>query len=327
MAGFTRTQNFADGDTYTAAHVMNELDNIINNLTPAMLDDESATTTAMRATTDPYPSGTASLATTLQGEIQRLRYAIYQHNSLASMQISGLHRNLVIVNNATHPDHQVDVDADEIILQSASTNTYWYEDPQYRRVASVNLTIDLAASGANGLDTGTEAATTWYFIWVIDNGTTTAGLLSTASTIGSLTFPSGYTYAALVGAIYNGASDFITISQKDNRVVIANTAYGGAGSDTDYTAVDGSAIYPSTARRIMGSLAVTGTTDGSTYYIYVASTSAGLGQVGVGGTVAANSGVIAGSFSLPIVNAPSTGLYYKVTSGSTGTIAVSGWEY
>lgn len=78
MAGFTRTKDYADGDTLTAADWTGELDNIIINLYPAMIDDESASATAMRATADPYPSSVASLATTLQGEIQRLRYILAQ---------------------------------------------------------------------------------------------------------------------------------------------------------------------------------------------------------------------------------------------------------
>lgn len=42
------------------------------------LDDASATATEMRATADPYPTATESLATTLRGELQRLRYVIAQ---------------------------------------------------------------------------------------------------------------------------------------------------------------------------------------------------------------------------------------------------------
>ena len=50
------------------------------------------------------------------------------------------------------------------------------------RATAVNLTVDITVSGVNGLDTGSEAASTWYYIWVIYNGTTVAGLLSTSAT-------------------------------------------------------------------------------------------------------------------------------------------------
>jgi hypothetical protein len=55
-----------------------EFDNILNNLYPEKIDDGSATVAQMQTTTDPYPGAVASLPTSLQGEIQRLRYVIAQ---------------------------------------------------------------------------------------------------------------------------------------------------------------------------------------------------------------------------------------------------------
>ena len=43
-------------------------------------------------------------------------------------------------------------------------------------LSSVNLTVDITASGANGLDTGSEAAI-WYHIYVIYNGTMSVQLI------------------------------------------------------------------------------------------------------------------------------------------------------
>lgn len=55
-----------------------EFDNILTNLTPAGVDDESTNAAAMQTTADPYPAASPSLATSLQGEIQRLRYIVQQ---------------------------------------------------------------------------------------------------------------------------------------------------------------------------------------------------------------------------------------------------------
>lgn len=77
-ATFSRITNWITGQTLTASALNAEFDNILNNLTPGGIDDESSTTTAMRATTDPYPASTESLATSLQGELQRIRYVIAQ---------------------------------------------------------------------------------------------------------------------------------------------------------------------------------------------------------------------------------------------------------
>lgn len=45
---------------------------------PANLDDASLNLAAMQAIVDPYPAGTPSLATSLEGEIQRLRHVLKQ---------------------------------------------------------------------------------------------------------------------------------------------------------------------------------------------------------------------------------------------------------
>ena len=48
----------------------------VTNGTLACTDDISATVAAMQATTDPYPASSESLATTAQGEIERIRYTL-----------------------------------------------------------------------------------------------------------------------------------------------------------------------------------------------------------------------------------------------------------
>jgi len=64
-------------------------------------------------------------------------------------------------------------------------------------IFSADATAALTVSGANGLDTGAEAASTWYYIYVIADstgGNGASGLLSTVNEAasGSITMPSGY---------------------------------------------------------------------------------------------------------------------------------------
>ncbi len=66
-----------------------------------------------------------------------------------------------------------------------------------RILSTVSLTVALDNTGTNGLDNGSLAANTGYFLYVIDNGATTAGLASASAT--DPVMPSGYTYKALVG--------------------------------------------------------------------------------------------------------------------------------
>lgn len=74
-ATFSRLKNWT-AEILTYADLNAEIDNILNNLTPGGADDYSTNTTQMRISTDPGEDGTESLATSLAGEIERIRFAI-----------------------------------------------------------------------------------------------------------------------------------------------------------------------------------------------------------------------------------------------------------
>jgi hypothetical protein len=158
-----------------------------------------------------------------------------------SASIIGGSKNLVITNNSATPNSQVDIDADEIILKNASGIAYL--------ASSVNLTANIAASGANGLDTGAEVGGTWYYLWVIYNGTTVASLISASST--APTMPSGYTYKALLGAIYNDVSgNFIKMRQIDRLAFITRTTITTSIPGTTYSSLSLSAVVPPNAKSV-----------------------------------------------------------------------------
>ena len=119
--------------------------------------------------------------------------------ALAAGAINGSARGLVLENNSLSPNSIVDVAADEVILREAASGFVYLAQ-------NVSVTVNLAGTvGApGGLDTGAEAASTWYYIWLIFNGTTVAALFSASFT--SPVLPAGYTFKALVGAIFNNAS-------------------------------------------------------------------------------------------------------------------------
>jgi hypothetical protein len=79
-------------------------------------------------------------------------------------------------------------------------------------LTNVNVTIDLASGG---LDTGTEAASTFYFVHVFFNGSTVTGRVSASAT--APTYPSGYTFRARVGAVRNDGSSNLWRSVQYNR--------------------------------------------------------------------------------------------------------------
>lgn len=169
----------------------------------------------------------------------------------------GAFRNLQA--SAIGTNANVSVSADEIVTEDAN-NTYL-------TLRSVSLTINTAASGANGLDTGTLAGSTWYSVWVIAKADgTQAGVISTSAT--APTLPAGYTFKARIGwTRTDGTANKYPLSFKQygRRVeyVVASgsnvaagiqMASGVAGSVTAPTWVGvATANYiPSTAARIAG---------------------------------------------------------------------------
>lgn len=160
-------------------------------------------------------------------------------------------RGLVVKNNATNPNYQVDISADEIILQDASGNPM--------RVLNLSATADITVSGAGGLDTGAEATSTWYHLWVIAkaDGTKSAVLSASAT---APTLPSGYAHKAYMGAVYNNSSgNFANFHQTGRRVIIAQTTALQGGTQTTCTSISLAAIIPATAKKISGIATAAGT--------------------------------------------------------------------
>lgn len=75
-ATFSRYFVEAPGNTILADHYNGEFNNILTNFDPDGVDDASVNLAAMQATVDPGELSSESLATSLRGELQRLRYAV-----------------------------------------------------------------------------------------------------------------------------------------------------------------------------------------------------------------------------------------------------------
>lgn len=103
-------------------------------------------------------------------------------------------------------------------------------------------TLNITTSGVNGLDTGSVAASTWYYVWAISDGTNFKGLYSLSAT--SPTLPGGYTYELLVGVVQtDGSANLIQTLQIGKHVQF------GAGvqflSDTTHHNVAETAVITS----------------------------------------------------------------------------------
>lgn len=77
-ANFPRVKVWVSTEDVTYSDLNAEFDNILNNLTAANVDDYSANVSQMQSTTDPGEVGSESLATSVAGEIQRLRFLVME---------------------------------------------------------------------------------------------------------------------------------------------------------------------------------------------------------------------------------------------------------
>jgi len=241
-------------------------------------------------------------------------------SGLTGISITGCgdYKNLVIANNGSNPNYQLNITADAIQMVNSSNALLL--------TTSYSKTVDITVSGANGLDTGSEAISTWYHIWAIGktDGTVNS-LLSVSAT--APTMPSGYTYKLYLGAIYNdSSSNFVVISQQDNKVnTIINSVLSVTTSVTSYASVSVLAAAPVNAKRVFGTLRIANAAGGGNPELYVAVTSTGLGEIQFSPNF-----VIAGEqHYVPFMSSAKNGeIYYKTNNSVIDvTIYLSGWEF
>jgi hypothetical protein len=138
--------------------------------------------------------------------------ALHSHAGAAGgIEPSYYKHNLKIVPGTTTAT-QVTITADELTVTDGSGNVKLLST-----VSEADITI--SASGAAGLDTGSEATSTMYYIWIIHNSSSSAvaGMFSLSAS--APTMPAGYDYKRLVGEVYNNSSgNFVLVRRYDDTV-------------------------------------------------------------------------------------------------------------
>lgn len=233
--------------------------------------------------------------------------------------IRDISRGLVAKNNTTNPSFQLDLDIDEITLHDSNGNPF--------RATGVNLTLDIAQSGNDGLDTGSEASSTWYNYFVTWGSAGVKGLFSTSAT--APTLPSGQTHWALCGAIYNDSGgDFILLAQKDKKVVCESVRPLSAGSATSYASVDLSSAIPVTAIHCSGKLQ--NPSGSGVSGVQVASSVISATPLGEKYFRAADSdggGAYTRTWGFDLTIVETQTMYYLKTDTLNVDIDITGWEY
>jgi hypothetical protein len=157
-------------------------------------------------------------------------------SQIKAAAIKTLFKNVVIFNNSGAPNSKVDVDSCKV---GSDDGTYIFD-------TLTSKTVDMAASGAGGLDTGSEAANTWYYVWLIFNPSNGNAYGMFSASASSPTMPSGYTKKRLVGCVRNNASsNFLQFRQIDRTYMytFTQTAVTG-GTATSWTSVNLSSLVP-----------------------------------------------------------------------------------
>ncbi|MDM7975249.1 MULTISPECIES: hypothetical protein [Thalassospira] len=204
--------------------------------------------------------------------------------------------------------------ADELVLKNSLGSAYL--------ASNVSFTVDITASGVNGLDAGSEASDTWYYIHAIYNGTSTNGLISTSAT--APTLPSGYTYSALIGVIRNDSSGgFFPFLQNDRQISVQpHSVFAGVAGVSSFTSVSLSSHVPPIAKSCDGWFghASINITAG----VRVASDTAGLGAQAL---AAQSSGVVYDGYAIRMtfidLKCPSQTIYWASVNVGTATHAMA----
>jgi hypothetical protein len=176
----------------------------------------------------------------------------------------GAARNLSM--NVTTASATATMTAEEIVVGSALGGLKY-------TLASFNKTINLATTGAGGMDTGTAPVSGWIAIYAIYNPTTgTSALLATNATsvsapevYGGANRPAGYTASALVSVWNtNGSGQFVVAVQLGRCIdypprteITISTATSG------FTQSGTIADIPLNARFVNGSVTFSASTTGN----------------------------------------------------------------
>lgn len=249
--------------------------------------------------------------------------------TVASIAPVGTSRNLKC--SVTTASATATFTADELVLGTALNGQKYH-------ISNLSTSVNLATTGAGGMDTGSAPASGFVALYAIFNpDTSTSALLATnvTSVIASEVYsgahmPSGYTASALVAVWPTNASSLFIVGLLQNRdfKFTATSALSTTTQATVYTALSLSAIVPKNAKSISGYLGI-GSSTSSITNLSIASNSLGVG-VQLSAMTGSPAGVVNySSFSNVKLDTPQT-IYYLATTTTTLTLAtifISGYSF
>lgn len=225
--------------------------------------------------------------------------------------VVGTVRNLAMI--VTAASASATLTADQIVVASALNGQTYI-------LSSFNKPINLATTGAGGMDTGTAPVSGFVALYAIYNPTTgTSALLATNATstvapnvYGGANMPSGYTASALVSVVAtNGSGQFMQFTQRDRDISVINrTILSQTGGPATPTAIAATAM-PKNAVRARGYFSFTDSV-AATVNMSIYADAAGGDQCTVGMTN--NSGAFGLAGGWDVLISTQQAIYWSITA-------------
>lgn len=220
--------------------------------------------------------------------------------------------------------------ADEVVVETALGGAAF-------RIANFNKTINLATTGAGGMDTGSAPVSGFVALYAIYNPTTGASALLARNATSAVqpnvygggNMPAGYTASALVsvwqttsGGLLNVGSQFDRVISTPGFTVLSTTTQAGS-----YTSFSISGGVPPNAKTARGYQSITGNTASAGLSSSIAGSASGIGAAGQAATMPTSSASVTTPFPhIPLVT-PQTLYYLAAASSGTLTFVVGVYEY
>lgn len=253
------------------------------------------------------------------GGAQQVATATQSRHAVQFGQVSGVvgqARNLSM--SVTAASASATLTADEIVVETALGGLRYC-------LANFNKTINLATTGAGGMDTGAAPTSGYVALYAIYNPTTGASALlaTNAATkqnnvYSGANMPSGYTASALVSVWPTNSSSQLVVGYQTDRIVniVRASAINTTTQAASLTSLSISSLVPQNARALFGDLQITSSVNTAVVTLGLAPSSAS-----VGGLNSQTYGASQVPYQLSLIT-PQTVFYSATISGGTMTFVL-----
>lgn len=213
--------------------------------------------------------------------------------------------------------------ADQIIVQTSLTG-------QTFRLANFNKTVNVAALGAGGMDTGSAPTSGYVAVYAIYNPETQVSALLAVNTTavlapeiyGGANMPSGYTASALLAVVPTTAAGFFyACIVKDRKVFLGVSSFISGSSILTDASISIAGTVPLNVKEIFGEFSMSATAL-TVCSIAISATTGAIGQQVSRMTLGAGQVLVANYANVPVDSAR---IVYMTTTSTAGTTTFIGY--